>query len=785
MIKLPWNMQIRKKHQRQTKEFEKELALRKQTEAALLVSEARYRTLADTAPYAIILHKNHEIYFANPAAIQLLGATGRQDLIGKHIHTIASPENWLSIENRGQSGGHPVRSEFIRLDGNVIPVEITQEVQHLDDEQAVQIMAVDISAHVEKEQSLISQSNYLRQLNNIAIIAAGVSNFNDMLQALAFHLGELFGADGCYLALWDEETQTTQPVAAYQKMRETNPSMKAIKGQQTMTAAVLQAENTLIAEDTRNSSYVDPAIAAQFPPRAAMGLPLIVNEQKLGAAIIGFEIGHIFTDEEITRGEQVAAQIALAIARAKSFAHAQESAKALSQRNSELSILYQASQVIGSALTLDDVLQQIASILSNALSPSGCSISLWYPEQDYIETLLDYSREFPELTEKKGTRYNLKDYPATRQVLETGQPSSLSLNDPMLDPGERIYMQKDEITSMLMLPLITGQRISGLIEVYEETTFREYTQDEIQLAQSLCTHAAAAIENTRLLQDYQNLTNELEQRVTQRTAELELRVTEVEQLNSAMSNLLEDVQTSNRILEITTLQLQEANQELESFSYSVSHDLRAPLRHINAFTQLLLDRDHEDMDKTSLRFLNNIAASSDRMSQLIDDLLKFSRTSRAEMELRAVDFSSLIEKLVEEIEITDEDRVIDWQIASMPVVQADPALMGVVWGNLIANAVKYTGLAEKAHIEISKDMDETGEFYHFYIRDNGVGFDPQYADKLFGVFQRLHQRDEFDGTGIGLATVRRVIHRHGGRVWAESELGQGATFYFSLPVETR
>ena len=149
MIKLPWNMQIRKKHQRQTKEFEKELALRKQTEAALLVSEARYRTLADTAPYAIILHKNHEIYFANPAAIQLLGATGRQDLIGKHIHTIASPENWLSIENRGQSGGHPVRSEFIRLDGNVIPVEITQEVQHLDDEQAVQIMAVDISAHVE------------------------------------------------------------------------------------------------------------------------------------------------------------------------------------------------------------------------------------------------------------------------------------------------------------------------------------------------------------------------------------------------------------------------------------------------------------------------------------------------------------------------------------------------------------------------------------------------------------------------------------------------------------
>ena len=287
------------------------------------------------------------------------------------------------------------------------------------------------------------------------------------------------------------------------------------------------------------------------------------------------------------------------------------------------------------------------------------------------------------------------------------------------------------------------------------------------------------------MQDYQALTNELEQRVTQRTAELELRVTEVEQLNSAMSNLLEDVQTSNRILEITTLQLQEANQELESFSYSVSHDLRAPLRHINAFTQLLLDRDHEDMDKTSLRFLNNIAASSDRMSQLIDDLLKFSRTSRAEMELRAVDFSSLIEKLVEEIEITDEDRVIDWQIASMPVVQADPALMRVVWSNLIANAVKYTGLAENAHIEISKDMDETGEFYHFYIRDNGVGFDPQYADKLFGVFQRLHQRDEFDGTGIGLATVRRVIHRHGGRVWAESELGQGATFYFSLPVETR
>ncbi|MBC8332265.1 MAG: GAF domain-containing protein, partial [Anaerolineae bacterium] len=701
----------------------------------------------------------------------------------KNINTIASSENWLAIEKCGQSGDFPIRSEFIRLDGSLVPVEITQEVQHPDGEQAVQILAVDISAHVEKEQSLISQSNYLRQLNNIAIIAAGVSSFNDMLQALAFHLGELFDADACYLTLWDEETQTTQPVAANQKMKKTNPSMDAIKGQQTMTAAVLQAENTLIAADTRNSPYIDPAIAAQFPPHTAMGLPLIVNEQKLGAAIIGFEIGHIFTDEEISRGEQVAAQIALAIARAKSFSDARESAKALSQRNSELSILYQASQVIGSALLLDDVLNEVAQILSNALLSSGCSISLWHPEEGIAETLFDFSQKFPEHTEKSGTIYRLEDYPATRQVLETGQPSSMSLNDPLLDPAERAYMQKEEITSLLMLPLITGQRILGLVEVYEETTFREYIQDEIQLAQSLCAHAAAAIENTRLLQDYQNLTDELEQRVTQRTLELELRVSEVEQLNSAMSNLLEDVQTANRILEITTLQLQEANQELESFSYSVSHDLRAPLRHINAFTQLLLDRDHEDMDKTSLRFLNNIAASSDRMSQLIDDLLKFSRTSRAEMELRAVDFNSLIEKQVEEIGFTVKDRVIDWQIGIMPVAQADPALMRVVWSNLIANAVKYTALEENARIEIGKDMDETGEFYHFYIRDNGVGFDPKYADKLFGVFQRLHQRDEFDGTGIGLATVRRVIHRHGGRVWAESELGQGATFYFSLPVE--
>ena len=232
-----------------------------------------------------------------------------------------------------------------------------------------------------------------------------------------------------------------------------------------------------------------------------------------------------------------------------------------------------------------------------------------------------------------------------------------------------------------------------------------------------------------------------------------------------------------------TRALQEANAELESFSFSVSHDLRAPLRHIDGFVQLLDKRLGADIDPTAQHYLRNVIDASQRMGQLIDDLLRFSRTSRAEMSFSVVDPMAVIEQVQDDLQPAMVGREIIWKIGSLPQVMADPSLLRMVWTNLIANAVKFTSTREIAIVEIGSDptprTDGTGVFF---IRDNGVGFDPAYANNLFGVFQRLHREGDFEGTGIGLATVRRIIHRHDGEIWAEAAEGTGATFFFTLPL---
>ncbi|QBG48770.1 PAS domain S-box protein [Verrucomicrobia bacterium S94] len=275
----------------------------------------------------------------------------------------------------------------------------------------------------------------------------------------------------------------------------------------------------------------------------------------------------------------------------------------------------------------------------------------------------------------------------------------------------------------------------------------------------------------------------LEVRVEERTAELKERRDEAEQLNRAMINLLQDLKQTNRGLKAAEESLRTTNKELEAFSYSVSHDLRAPLRHIAGFVELLLKREKGRLDERSEHYLLTIDQSVKRMGQLIDDLLALSRMSRSDMHFCDVDMNEVVRNALKELAHMKKERSIVWNIVPMPSVTADPRLLLQVWINLIGNALKFTARKKEAVIEIGiLDKEEVKEENQavFYIRDNGAGFEPEYAHKLFGVFQRLHREDEFEGTGIGLATVRRIIHRHGGKVWAEGAVDRGAAFYFTL-----
>jgi light-regulated signal transduction histidine kinase (bacteriophytochrome) len=289
------------------------------------------------------------------------------------------------------------------------------------------------------------------------------------------------------------------------------------------------------------------------------------------------------------------------------------------------------------------------------------------------------------------------------------------------------------------------------------------------------------------------LTLELEQRVDARTAELREAHGELQKTNSELLQLTleleervvqrtEEIRKLNEELESRvrkrTAELQAANEELEAFSYSVSHDLRAPLRHLDGFSKLLVEEHGADMSPAAQEYVATIRDSALQMGMLIDDLLNLGRVGQKQLTIEVTGLNSLVEEVRADLKRSNPDRAIEWKVETLPFFECDPALMKQVFANLLSNAIKFTRPRKAAVIEVGA----VGQDEHaiVYVRDNGVGFSMKYANKLFGVFQRLHRSEDFEGTGVGLATVQRIIRKHGGRVWAEAELDKGATFYFTL-----
>ncbi len=233
-----------------------------------------------------------------------------------------------------------------------------------------------------------------------------------------------------------------------------------------------------------------------------------------------------------------------------------------------------------------------------------------------------------------------------------------------------------------------------------------------------------------------------------------------------------------------TRELEAANRELEAFAYSVSHDLRAPLRHIDGFIELLQENATAALDEQSRHYMGIISESAGKMGQLINDLLSFSRTGRRELSFQKVALGPLVQDVIRDLEPDISGRNVQWHIGELPVVNGDATMLRIVLTNLISNALKFTRYRSQADIEIGSQPGRKSEAVVF-VRDNGVGFDMAYVDRLFCVFQRLHRAEEFEGTGIGLANVQRIIARHGGSPWAEGKVDQGATFFFSLPQRSR
>jgi PAS domain S-box-containing protein len=410
-------------------------------------------------------------------------------------------------------------------------------------------------------------------------------------------------------------------------------------------------------------------------------------------------------------------------------------------------VFAQLGHNLSAATTANAAARTIVAVAAELLGWDACSLDLYHAEKNQVHPVLNMDTVNGQPVDVPPAYVDSAPSAIVQQVLREG--GQLILRRPPFDFAMETVPFGDTSrpsASLMFVPIRRGANVIGILSIQSYTP-DAYNENALRLLQSLADLCGGALERLRAEEKLRRLNEQLEQRVADRTAQLEI-----------------------------------VNKELESFSYSVSHDLRAPLRHITGFADMLRQNSESKLDETGQRHLQIISNAARQMGVLIDDLLVFSRMGRTEMCHTLVNMSELVAEVRADLAADLAQRTVRWEISPLPELLGDRAMLKQVWVNLLSNAVKYTRPRAEAVIEIRSRKNDHG-LWEFQVRDNGAGFDMQYVGKLFGVFQRLHLAEEFEGTGIGLANVQRIVVRHGGRIWAEGKIDAGATFYFTLPSQ--
>ncbi|MCC7130312.1 MAG: GAF domain-containing protein [Anaerolineae bacterium] len=604
-----------------------------------------------------------------------------------------------------------------------------------------------------------AQAEQLRILNQVSNTIASGLDLDRILEELYLQFKQVLPLDSFYVALIDQKQElVTFPLFYSTGIRIEVPA-ENLEGSSGLAGEVIRTQKTLYIPDVNASGVQRKHKLRTVGPgetRSYVGLPLRLHGEIFGVLSVQSQQPHAYISDQLRLLETITAQASVAIDSARLYTaleqqlgERQRMEEALQQRDRVHEAVAFAAETF---LKASDWRNVIDGVLQRLCAEIDATHAYIYDAERGEAGRLLFALRYEHLTDGSvgspinpqiGVQTSAEKMGSKRWLYSMlrGAPYLSAVSTQPQDEGE--FANRRGALSFLDLPVTVGSEFWGVIGFENALHERLWSETEVDSLKVAASVLGAAIQRQRADEAVRKLNLELERRVTERTIELQL-----------------------------------ANQELESFAYSVSHDLRAPLRGIDGYSGLLVEDYHAALDEQGKAYLNNIRQAASQMSDLIDDLLKLSRVTRVEMHRQVVDLTAIAEQIAADCRRREPRRAVEISIQPELQVYGDPHLLKLALENLVNNAWKFTRRAAEPRIEIGATHQKGNPIY--FVRDNGVGFDMKYHDKLFRAFQRLHDSSDFEGTGIGLATVQRVIQRHSGQVWAESEPDQGAAFYFTL-----
>jgi|GEM_PF-1696447 len=729
------------------------LSERKQSELSLRSSEQLYRTLVKTLPEGIaVTDLNGNITFASDQLLTIYGSSTYLDAAD------SSAMNWIAPESRNKAleniqrlykndPNPDTQYTLVRKDGTRFFGEITGSVLFDNDDRQIGLVTLhrDITERKIAEDILIRQVAFDKMLTGILtrFASSPQSEIDSCVRTGLQEIATFIGANQAYISMISTDHKTWGITHEWHA--------RELVGINTTTTRIPFGtrpweESMLLARDLVKINTLD-----DFPPEASddrrqaeaegvksiLSIPMSSMDENVTGSVTLRSHGtqKTWTDREIDRFKMVVDTIASILERKQTqIALTQES-----QLNASMAELSQQLLVASSIQEIAEITLQKAQTLTG----SKYGVVGYIDRQTglFINPPLS-SGGWSDFSSTKDQAVLDRIANLSGEVLQTRQPI---LTNELADWHNYSKLNEGKIVlkRFLSVPGLHGDALVGQISLANAN--RDYSENDLLVIARLASIFALGIRHAQAEDEVRRLNMELEQRVHERTQELEI-----------------------------------ANKELESFSYSISHDLRAPLRAIDGLSRIAEEEFGTSVPPEAARLLSSIRTNTHRMGHLIDDLLKFSRMSRLPLKVELVNQNMLVENALLTLADQQTDRQIEIKVNDLPECFGDPSLLLQVWINLLSNALKFTRQSTPTLIEIgSRATQEDGHVY-YYVMDNGVGFDMQYAGKLFGVFQRLHNESDFEGTGVGLALVARIIHRHGGRIWAESKPGAGSTFSFTI-----